>query len=118
MGVRLTPRAIDKISDIKLLGDGQLSDTIGDLYAVTSTASAIIDTITLVNTHTSSITLNLYILQSGGTDRRITQKDLTLAAGEKQDLTNKFTLDGGDKIRGDASVADKIDYTINGVEYS
>jgi len=54
---------------IKQLADGQLAGATGDLYTADS-ADAVV-TIILVNTHTSALTCNLYVLPSAGTARRI-----------------------------------------------
>jgi len=64
---------------IKQLADGQLSDSTGDLY--TADSADVVATITLVNTHTSALTCNLYLTPSGGTARRIIPKDLSLGIG-------------------------------------
>jgi len=63
---------------IKQLADGQLAGATGDLYTADS-ADAVV-TIILVNTHTSALTCNLYVLPSAGTARRIIPKDTSLAA--------------------------------------
>ena len=61
------------------LADGQLPSSIGDLY--TASANGVgIASITLVNTNTSAETINLYLLPSGGTARRLIPKDLSLTA--------------------------------------
>ena len=100
---------------IKALGDGQLAATKGTLYTVPTDTQAIVKTITLVNTVTSARTVNLYV-KPGGTSRRIIPKDLSLAAGAEFEWEGTLTLSAADLIEGDASVASKIDYTINGVE--
>lgn len=64
---------------IKQLADGQLADATGDLYAADS--ADVVATITLCNTDSSAITVNLYLLPSGGTARRLIPKDCTLGVG-------------------------------------
>lgn len=64
---------------IKQLADGQLADSIGDIYTADSTD--VVATVTLCNTHTSAVTVNLYLLPSGGTARRLIPKDTSLGAG-------------------------------------
>jgi len=64
---------------IKQLADGQLADAIGDLY--TADSADVVATITLCNTHTSALTVNLYLLPSAGTARRLIPKDCTLGIG-------------------------------------
>ena len=62
------------------LADGQLADSIGDLY--TSTADGtLLFAITLVNTHTAAESINLYLTPSGGNARRLIPKDMSLNAG-------------------------------------
>jgi len=64
---------------IKQLADGQLADAIGDMF--TADSADVVSTITLVNTHTSALTCNLYLTPSGGTARRLIPKDLSLGIG-------------------------------------
>jgi len=101
---------------IKQLANGQLAATIGDLYTVTSGATALVKSVSLVNTYTSTQTVNLYVLVSGGTDRRIIPVDTALSAGCLLVADDNYTLGSGDKIRGYAITAARIDYVISGVE--
>ena len=64
---------------IKQLAAGQLASGIGDLY--TADSVDVVATITLVNTDSSARTVNLYLLPSGGTARRLIPKDLSLGIG-------------------------------------
>uniref|UniRef100_A0A6M3L889 Uncharacterized protein n=1 Tax=viral metagenome TaxID=1070528 RepID=A0A6M3L889_9ZZZZ len=102
---------------IKALADGQLSDSKATLYTTPASTNTIIKSITLVNTDGSARTLNIYVNRTG-TSRRIAPKDLSLAAGAYTAYSDIITLETGDKIEGDASVAAVVDYTINGVEES
>jgi len=61
------------------LANGQLADSIGDLY--TAAAAVGVASVTLVNTHTVVVTINLYLTPSGGTARRMIPKDLSLQSG-------------------------------------
>ena len=61
------------------LADGQLPDSKGDLYTANSTD--VITTIVLVNTGVAHNHINLYLLPSGGTARRLIAKDLQLESG-------------------------------------
>ena len=65
---------------ITQLADGQLPSTTGDLYT-SSANSTVIAGITLVNTNTTVEAINLYLLPSGGTARRILPMNLSLNAG-------------------------------------
>lgn len=64
---------------LKQLADGQLAAATGDLY--TADSVDVISTLVLVNTDTSARTINLFLLPSGGTARRLIPKDLSLGAG-------------------------------------
>jgi len=66
-------------STVTQLADGQLADSTGDIY--TASAAVAIIAMTLVNTDSSAITVNLYLLPSGGTARRLIPVDLSLDAG-------------------------------------
>ena len=60
------------------LADGQLTDSIGDLY--TAPSIDIMKTMTLVNTSANPVTIHLFYLKSGGTARRLLAQDLVLGA--------------------------------------
>ncbi len=62
-----------------LLANGQLPSTLSDLFTASDTT--VITAIIVVNTSSSSTTLNLYLQPSGGTDRRLIPVDLSLASG-------------------------------------
>ena len=59
------------------LADGQLASSTGDIYT-SGADGTIVTSITLVNTNTSAESVNLYLLPSGGTARRIIPKDMSL----------------------------------------
>lgn len=61
------------------LADGQLDDSVGDLY--TADSADVIKSIILTNTDTSAHDINLYMLPSGGTARRILPVDMSLSEG-------------------------------------
>lgn len=101
---------------IKKLAEGQLAAATAAIYTVPASTQAIIRRIVLVNTDTSARTVNLFT-DASGTDRRECPKDLSLEANGGMVILDKIiTLEAGDKIEGDASVADKVDYQIDGVE--
>ena len=103
---------------IKLLADGQLPNAKGTLYTVPGGTTAIIKTITYVNTESSTRTVNLYLKDSVGASRRIIPMNMSMGIGYMAVYNNELTLEAGDLIEGDASVATVVDYTINGVEKS
>lgn len=100
----------------KQLADGQLADATGDLYTVPASTTAYIKSITLVNTGAGDNDVNLFLLPSGGTARRLISKDLCLATAESLVFDAPIVVDTGDKIQGDATSASEVDYTINGAE--
>lgn len=103
--------------DIRQLADGQLPVATTTIYtSPTSMHGTVINTITCVNTHTATIYINLYLKPGGGAARRIIQKDLRLRAGEMGLSEEEVTLDPGDVIQADATVASKVDYIIGGIE--
>ena len=103
---------------IKALADGQLANTKGTLYTVPTRTTAIVKSITLVNTDSVTRTVNLYVKKDGTNSRRIIPKDLSLVAGASLEHNRVVTLEAADLIEGDASAADVVDYVVNGVEES
>ena len=64
-----------------VLADGQLSDTDPSVLYTAGAAISIVS-VTFVNTHTSAITVNLYLdSANGGNPRRLIPKDLSLGIG-------------------------------------
>ena len=101
---------------IKQLANGQLAAAIGDIYASPALTQTIIKSIILVNTNSSTETVNLYMLKFGGVARRLVPKNLQVAAGYEVVVDEVITLEAGDKIQGDTTTAVKVDYTISGVQ--
>ena len=104
------------IFTVKNLAEGQLPTSKTALYITPSGTQTIIKTIILVNTDTSSKTVNLYFKANGGISRRIIPKDMELEPSYSLIFDDELTLGEGDAIEGDASVENIVDYTINGVE--
>ena len=65
---------------ITQLADGQLPGAIGDLYTA-GEAGIAVTSIILVNTDVIARAVNLYLTPSGGTERRLIPKDMSLGAG-------------------------------------
>jgi len=103
---------------IKSLADGQLGTTKGTLYTAPAATQAVAERITLVNTSSGTVNVNIYFKASGGTSRRITPKDLEIEGNGLAVIDDEQTLEAADIIEGDASAADLIDFTISGVENS
>ena len=100
--------------NIKSLGDGQLATSKGALYTCPTSTQAIITTITLSNTSSSTVAVNLYF--SSGTSRRIIPKDTEVEGNGLLVVDDVQTLEAADIIEGDASIGTTVDYTISGVE--
>lgn len=99
------------------LADGQLAASETSMYLCPAGTWVKVDFISLVNTDTSTRTCNLYIKRSGGTSRRIVPKTLSMDANDAVFVLEPdyvIKLSPGDDIRGDASVASKVDYFISG----
>lgn len=104
---------------IKNLGNGQLANSKGTIYTVPASTDTIVRSIILVNTNTTTESVNLYFCANGGTSRRLIPKDTQLAAGYSLVLDVPITMGtAGDLIEGDTTTAAKVDYTISGVEYA
>ena len=102
--------------NIKQLADGVLISGVGDLYTVPASTQAIIKSITYVNTHTSAVTVNMFVLPSGGTARRIIPNGTTLGIGYLLVMDDEITLEAADKLQGQTSVSGYVDYVVLGVE--
>lgn len=96
------------------LADGQLP---GSKTAIFTAASiTYVRFLRLVNSDSSTRTTNIYVKRSGGTSRRILDKDKSLTAGVMYDVlgASLLVLSIGDVIEGDADSAAKVDYLIAG----
>ena len=63
---------------LKQLADGQLADSTGDLF--TADSVDVVTSVILVNTGASAQAVNLFLLPSGGTARRLIPEDTSLGA--------------------------------------
>lgn len=109
-------------------GRGQLTTSSATLYTAPTgttptgaTQSALLKSIILCNTDTTSKTVTIYLVETGGSvaDNRAILKDLTIAA--KTTHTEFFPddccpLDGGETVRGLASANTTVTYRVNVVE--
>ncbi len=101
---------------IKSLADGQLGITKATLYTAPAATQTIVKRVTLVNTSSSPVNVNLYFKASGGTSRRITPKDLEIEGNGLAVVDDEQTLEAADIIEGDATFGSTVDFTISGVE--
>jgi len=105
-----------KVFTFKNLANGQLATTLANIYLVATATASIIKTVSIVNTNTTTETVNLYILKSAGTARRIIPKDIMLDADFLLETDGTYTLGAGDSVQGNTTTASKVDYTISGTE--
>jgi len=99
---------------ISNLANGQLAASIGSIYTSTG-KTTIVKSISLVNTNTTTENIDLYVLTSGGTARRIIPQSCALVAGYQLIYDSPITLGSGDAIQGNTTTASKVDYVISGV---
>lgn len=104
---------------IKSLADGQLAATKGTIYTTPAATQAIAQSITLVNDHSSALVVNIYFKASGGTSRRISPKDYSLAAGAMMEVLLKpINLEAADILEGSGGTGSLVDFVISGIENS
>ena len=103
---------------IKPQGDGQLAASKGTLYTVPTSATAIVKSITVVNTSGSTVKVNIYLNLDGTNSRRIWPKDTELEAGCMLVDDTAYMLNEGDLVEGDASSSGAVDYVVGGLEYT
>lgn len=102
---------------IKSLANNQLGTTSqGSLYTAPAGKSTIVKGIRVANTDTTARSLNLWFKASGGSARLISPSNVSLGPGQVLLDDQEVTLGAGDQILGDASVANKLDYVISGIE--
>ena len=105
-------------STLKQLADGQLPAATGDIY--TASAIVVVSTITIVNTDSVARTINLFLLPSGGTARKLLPTDVTLAAGDSlyfdgvkiETAASTGTLHASDHEDGGADEVDATDLLV------
>ena len=102
--------------ELSILGQGQLPNAEGSLYAVPGATEAVVKKITIHNQNTSVETVIIYIKKSGGTSRIIIYVEL----GVRFTIYDHeaHALGAADDIRGETTTAVKVDYTIEGIEFT
>lgn len=99
----------------KQLADGQLAAAETDMYTAPASTSTYVKSIICSNTNASTAnTVSIYLQPSAGTSRRIAYASLN--PGDTLYIEEALVLDTGDKIRGLATNATQVDYTICGAE--
>lgn len=102
----------------KVLGQGQLGNSVATIATVGALKTWIIKLVTMVNTDSSTRTFGLYV---GGTAaaNAVVPTAVSLPAGASWEWNpSGLTLEAGQTIAGGASVATKLTYTIFGDEVS
>lgn len=64
----------------------------------------------------TTLGINVYIKQSGGTSRRIFPATLVLPFGYEVQEDGVITLSAGDVIEADATAANEVDFSVFGIE--
>jgi hypothetical protein len=102
--------------NLKVLAQGQLSNSAGTIYDPTSGWDGVVKAVTLCNTDTSDHTFTLYI--NGTVAANEIRHNETIKAGKTYVVpeTMFFGDSEGDTLKGVADVASKITYTVHGVE--
>jgi hypothetical protein len=115
---------------IKNLGLGSLPSTAGTILAGSTSKSTLVKSISLVNTSASAVSVNIWLAVAQGTinatQRLVSPSNLQIAPNAQIVLDTEltlFTTNGGspstaiaDKLVAAASVANVVDYVINGLE--
>lgn len=96
------------------LADGQLSLAKTTLYTVPASTKAIVKSIILVNTNTTTSRIVQLYVNRTGTSRRIWARDYTITPKSRAEDTAVITLETGDLIEGEADAASEVDYVISG----
>lgn len=95
----------------KILADGQLPLATAAIY--TARADSFVTIIICVNNNAGSVVLNLYIKPKGSIPRKIVAKDSSVAGKAALRFDGPLTLQSGDEIQGDSTVAD-VDFIVLG----
>ena len=106
----------------KNLGEGQLPNSKGTLYTVPASTHAMVVSIILTNTNSSSETVSIYYKKSGSSSRELLDGLVIPAKGSSLGntfiLDAKITMEPGDILEGVSTTASKTTYVISGWEES
>lgn len=98
----------------KILADGQVANSLGDIYTVGALTKAYVRTLNFFNTNAATQTILVYLKPAGGTDREIAR--YVLAQNERAEYGRSFAMGAGDKIRAVTTTAAAVDFVASGVE--
>lgn len=96
-----------------ILANGLLGSNQADIYTVPELRQAESISVVFHNTAASSNIMYVFLQPSGGTSRRILKQ--ALGAGETL-ILSALVMNGGDKIRGYATNAGEVSFTISRAE--
>jgi len=104
-----------------ILANGVLAAVEAEIYACPAMSQARLTTVVCHNTHAANTnTVQLFLRPSGGTSRRIANQALLPGASlkGKDGIVEPLRLNEGDSLRGEATNAGEVAWTISGVEES
>lgn len=96
------------------LADGQLAAAEATIYTVPATTIAYVKSIVCQNTGAGQNIVQLWVRNDGANSRRLAY--ITLQTNEQLYFDEPLTMEAADEIRGAATNANEVDYTINGAE--
>lgn len=99
---------------IKVLAQGDLSNSVGTLYTVTAAWMGVVKNIVLCNHDTVDRTVDFYV--NGTADANRLCKTEPIKAGQRLILPETITLAATDTVRGNADSASKVSYNVFGIE--
>jgi hypothetical protein len=89
---------------------GQFPASTGSLYTVPASTQSIVRSIVIVNTDSTSHTINMFV--NGAAAANQTLKNRTLVAGERIELNAVHTLAASDQIQGNADTGAQVTFTM------
>lgn len=96
------------------LADGQLASSPAGIYTAAG-VKAIVKSVTLFNTDSSSRTVSVYITRSGGTRRQIAAIEIDAGAGDNAVPGGGcIVLSSGDALEAGASAGSVVDFVVMG----
>ena len=99
----------------KNLANGQAPSSKTTIYTVPGGRSSIVRSFLLVNTYTTDVVIN-FTVNFGTGSRHCAPKDLTISPNNMVEFDHSITLESGDFLEVQASIAGVVDYVASGVE--
>ena len=98
----------------KALADGKLAAAEAVIYTAPGGTTTYIKTMTFANTGAGQNVVILKVRKDGANSRRLIR--VPLETNEALYFDEVQTLEAADEVRGEATNANEVDYTINGAE--